>query len=299
MRPVLWALAATAASAQASACQPALLAALPIETYRSVPVVAVAINGQPARFILDTGAQWTAITPAAAMRLGLAPDRSRKSESHGLGADGTEAWNYDASTRSVAIGAMALGAMPLHVASILGGTGDVDGVIGADILSRHDLELDMPSRMARIYDSSGCAGDFVPWAGTHDWVEDGWAPSNQGQLNVPVTLGDVPIEAAIDTGSAQSMVEAGAAASAQGAEPQGAPSGGSATDGTGRSIPTTTVVFAHASVGQEGFSDLAVEACDCDIPGAQMQVGEDYLSVRVVWLSFPTGQVFIRRPAAR
>jgi hypothetical protein len=54
-----------------SACQLQTMAEFPIVMHGNQPLVEASINGQPVKFLLDTGSDTTIITREAAARLGL------------------------------------------------------------------------------------------------------------------------------------------------------------------------------------------------------------------------------------
>jgi predicted aspartyl protease len=278
-------------------CTVVPLAVLPVTMFKEIPVVTVVIDGTPMRFVLDTGAKWTAITPRGADALHLVPDHGNMSESHGIsGTPDKVSWNYDAHTKTIAIGDLVLTHRSLHVARLLNGTDEIAGIIGADILGAHDVDLDLPLKVIRLYDPKGCVGDFVDWPGRHDHIGEAWTPGNQAQLQIPTTLGSTSLRTAVDTGASESMI-ARRAAVASGADDDALfrSTGAETVDATGTPIPTRMFSFRRLRIGGEQFSNIDLKVCDCEIPNADFQIGEDYLASREVWLSYTTGQIFIRR----
>src|ERR1700739_1638295 len=59
----------------AAACRVETLARVPVTIAGRSPVVTVEVDGQPARFILDTGAERSIVYEAAAQRMGLLRDQ--------------------------------------------------------------------------------------------------------------------------------------------------------------------------------------------------------------------------------
>src|SRR6185312_14997777 len=62
------------ASRPALACEVERRAAVPLEIASGLLVASVDVNGKPARFVIDTGAERTIISEAAVHRLGLRRD---------------------------------------------------------------------------------------------------------------------------------------------------------------------------------------------------------------------------------
>ncbi len=67
-----------ASRAAAPSCSIERIASLKIEVGRHLALTQVKINGNPAWMGIDTGAQTTVLTPAAAARLGLPHDSTRR-----------------------------------------------------------------------------------------------------------------------------------------------------------------------------------------------------------------------------
>ena len=67
-----------------------------------------------------------------------------------------------------------------------------------------------------------------------------------------------------------------------------------ARDVTGRTVVGRDHAFTQVQVGDEEFYKVGLLVCDCVVPDADLQLGEDWLRTRVVWLGY-TGKVFIRR----
>ena len=292
------AVALALASTPAVACTAEAVARLPLTTFRGLPVVGMEINGHALPMILDTGAQYTVVTPEAAQEAGLVPDRRYATKMHGITGLAGDTWNYDSAPVALSLGNLDLGTNRLRIAAIIGreGLGQVAGALGADFLSRHDLELDIPHSTATIYDIHGCVGDFVPWLVPHDRVESAWSGHDQTQMTIPSSIGAMPVRTFIDTGAAASMITrraATAAGTSDAAMTASTPVTG--IDGLGMPIAARSFAFQRLQVGNETFAGVSVLVCDCDIPNADMQIGEDFISSRKLWLSYQTGQVFIVR----
>lgn len=253
-----------------------------------LPTVPVEVAGAVLPFVLDTGAQWTVISAAAAAALGLPPDPARSSASHGLSGR-SPGWVRDAVAPSMSVGALRLGAVALHVAELPPG---IVGVLGLDVIAQYDLDLDMPGLTARLMRAEGCEGDFVAWARPH-----GRHPSvgpAGGRMGLPAALSGRAVRAMVDTGAAASLVGGEAAAMAGGGEAAGA--AGAVMDATGVLVAVAPRSFASLRIGDEEFRPASVAVCGCAIPGADLQVGQDWLATRRVWFSWSSSQMFVERP---
>jgi predicted aspartyl protease len=283
------------------ACELRPVARMPLTVFMGVPVVSVELDGHAMPFLLDTGAQVTVISPENASQAGLPPDPAWKSRIWGVVPNQETAWNFDARYKSLVVGGLDTGGGHIRVARF--GSPEVarhlSGILGADVLAKHDLEIDIPHGIATLYDPQGCIGDFVPWTAAHDRVEHAWTDARQTQLTIPARIGEVPVRTFVDTGASATMVTRSAAIAA-GEDDSAMTAGPSriAHDATGRVIVGREHAFQSIQVGAETFDGATVMVCDCSIPDADMQIGEDFLKIRKIWLSYSTGQIFVTRANA-
>ena len=277
-------------------------AALPLTAYRGIPVVAVEINGHTLPFLLDTGAHITIMTPQAAINAQLPPDRRQIALIQGIAADGS-GWNYDAQIKSFRLGDLSLPRTRIHIGDIISRDqgSEIAGILGADILGQFDLELDMPGGLATLHAVAGCIGDWVPWREPHDTITNAWANKEQTMMTLPASLNGRPIRSFIDTGATYSMLTRTAALAA-GADDQklsASPRPPSITDATGNTIEARQHQFPALQIGNEIFRKVRLIVCDCTIPDADLQIGQDYLSIRKTWLSYSTGTIFVVKAPAQ
>jgi predicted aspartyl protease len=98
----------------------------------------------PFRFVLDTGAGGTIITPALAKKLNILPDKQDK-ESKATGAGG-DVQVRSASVKSLAIGKARLERLDVAIMDLTGiskaiGT-DLDGIVGYNFLKQYRVTID-------------------------------------------------------------------------------------------------------------------------------------------------------------
>ena len=169
-------------------------AAGPTETDRTGRVVApIRVNGAgPYRFIIDTGANRSALSSRLAQRLGLT-----------AGATGQVHSVYGASqapmvdVRTVHYGEVALpsGRLPILSAPVLAGE---HGLLGVDGMAGRRLTLDFQRRCIEIEPSRG-AGRLRGWAELHGELRFGHL------IVVPGRVNGVRVNVLIDTGSDTSL----------------------------------------------------------------------------------------------
>jgi hypothetical protein len=121
--------------------------ALQLEQSRHGTVfVPVVVNGHPLRFVFDTGATITAVTPATAKALELAPD-------------GTTLVNGTIEAQLATLTSLSVGSLRHdHVRIAIVDLPEerridehFDGVLGLDILAQHDVAVDLPRHRFVFY----------------------------------------------------------------------------------------------------------------------------------------------------
>lgn len=158
-------------------------------------VALVMIDGKgPFRFIIDTGANHSTISPELATQLQLQP--SVRQAIRVTGITGT------ADVASVPIGTLKVGDLvisntrvPVIQAPIMAGA---DGILGAAGLNDETLIVDFRHNRVAIVRSHG---ESVPWGFTRVWATR--LPG--GLLSIPGEVGDVRVRAIIDTGSQHTL----------------------------------------------------------------------------------------------
>ena len=282
---VLWALAGCTDGP--GTCVLAAVATLPLED-RSHLVVPGKLNGVDTRFVLDTGAEISHVTPEGVRRAGLSigPGRTRI---EGMGGTIVAADTL----ADIEIGGTEvrrlLPVAPLPLTAVAGLV--YGGLVGADLLSEYELEVSVPERRVRLWRASHCEGDYVPWAGVH------WAvPLHRtaaGRLLLLVTVDGTAVSALLDTGANGTMIGAHAAGRL-----------GLDQEERGRAISSRGVdgnrVQAHEhrvatmSVGNETVRGPTLLVSSVEMPEGDMILGTDWLRSRRVWISWGSRQMFVQ-----
>ncbi len=284
-----------AAACPALACQVDQRAAVPLNVAAGSILVPVVVDGRPANFVLDTGAERTMVSETAVRQLGLARDEWVATTMHGVGGD--------VRRRNAVPRTMALGGVPLRRRTVAGDLSltvadlpaeiagrPIAGLLGADLLASFDLDIDVPNRTLRLFTVRDCRGDFIPWPKPH-----GVIPAVQPVRDVlllPVTLDRTVLRAQLDTGSATTLILAPGIARL-GLPPDPA---GPAVQGVGRdSLGTTLHRFGRMQVGPVVEADRTLPLARAfGLRVVDMLLGADWLQARRVWVSYATSQVFVR-----
>lgn len=288
-------------SGVAAACEVTQRAGVPLEVIHGAILVPVEVNGITGRFILDTGAERSIVTPAAVQRLSLSLDQWVGTTMHGVG--GVES-RPNANTRSLALGGVALHRRTLNqdtsftVADLpraaIGGRA-IDGLLGRDYLSLFDLALDMPGQMLTLYQVSGCTGRFLPW--TRPYAAVPVQNPAESALVVPVVLDGVRLRALLDTGAGSTMVTAPGIARLGLKLERLMQDPHVDVSGVG---PRVQIMRRHSftmlKVGTETVLHPTLWVAPVRItPIVDMLLGADWLSGKQVWISYATRQVFVAR----
>ena len=177
------------------AATPEPLYAAPTQADRSGRIIAsVEINGRgPYRFIIDTGANRSAVSPGLVADLGLVPSLAGLLQTHGVtGEAPLPAVDVD----EIRAGDLVYDPGPLPVLAGLV-LGDTDGILGTEGLAGARVDVDFTTDSVSITRSDGkraANGYFVVPARSY-----------RGLLLVEGKAGRIPVHAIIDTGAERTL----------------------------------------------------------------------------------------------
>jgi predicted aspartyl protease len=260
----------------AGPCRMQAMADLPTTLDKNGLMVTGRVEGSDTSFKIDTAAEQTALTPATAQLL------ARTGPSSGDAFAEIALGNADFQRQ-------------VPVVNITG----AGGVIGGDLLSDHDLELDLPDHRVRLWRAPGCKLADLPWTGPRDAVP---VKVTRGELlRVPVTLNGQKVEAVLDSEAPISLIRTdtarrlGVTSSELGRDARVA-----VHDGGRGSTSTRMHRFDTLTVGQEQVKNPLIGVANFQPATGDMVLGLDYLRDHRVWVSYRTGHLFIQaaRPAA-
>ena len=254
-----------ASGAAAQDCKMALAAELPVEMHGPLPLVRVGINGKPVLALLDTGAFKTMIWRGAAERMGLKPQPVAGMRLVGVG--GVQ------DAHVVRIAELSLGGSSLKDAPILVGGGsaafagreDVALILGQDMLTRGDLEIDLKNRVVRLFRTQGCKGKPLVYWTPHYQIADLHPLGDEWDrdITLDVKVNGRTVRALMDTGASATVMTTGAARRA------GVPVGSEGTTRENRAagIGAKTVqgwsaVFDTVEIGDETVKKARVKVAD-------------------------------------
>lgn len=295
--PALLLMVILAACGQPGAdCQLSKVVQLPLEVQNHLLVVPIGINGRWARMIVDSGAERTTLSEAAAARLGLPQDGRFVTHSTGIGGVSAHA---DVTVANLVLGGvrfpidrMAVGSLNFDRRSGL----VADGLLGADILLAFETDIDVPGGSLTLYRVRRCAGTKPPWS--ESVAEIMGVTSRKDRMLIPFDLDGVIGQAILDTGAQRTVI------GVQMARRMGLTEQTMAGDpvihhrGAGPATMDAHVHrFQQLRIGPALMARPALSVLPTDAGVGDALVGEDFLEGRRVWLSFPTRQFFVSRLA--
>jgi hypothetical protein len=175
------------------------------------------------------------------------------------------------------------------------GSRPAEGLLGNDVLSDYDIDLDLPHRRVTFYTAGACGRTPPDWP-----VPRAMVPARRSLFNrlfFDVTIGGRTAAALVDTGSQLSVLDEKAARAmgltqaALGRDPsimlQGA--------GAGRVIAHRHM-FEALSVGGETTRAFPILVLPLGLQDADLLLGIDYIATRRIWFSWQTKTIWLGTP---
>ena len=175
------------------------------------PEIDVTINGKPARLLVDTGAFYSFMSPAAAKRLGLTPG----SLPAGFSVSGV---NGEVNATLGTANTLTIAGVELRKREFIVGGGEIgggaDGLFGQEFLHAFDIELDLAAGVMRFWRPQGCGKRALAY-----WAADvvlSMIPIEDVARNGFHVIGDVKVNgrtlrATFDTGASNTALTVGGA----------------------------------------------------------------------------------------
>jgi predicted aspartyl protease len=280
--------------AGSSECDAQPVGTVIVATLSNTPIVTFTANGLPVVLLLDTGAERTVLTPAVAERIGAQPPRIEFQR--GLRGIAGALPSHEVELRSLAAGGVSMPWRRVVVASVtltkIFST-PLDGLLGADVLSGFDIDLDLPHQRMVLYEKRSCPIG-PPWTGPYTAISTG--RSRGEHLFFPVQLDGRGITAIVDTGAQLTTLSTTAAAALGVTEAVLARDRSITTQGaTAERLNSHIHRFSQLQVGTEIIPNPEFVVADVKLRGADIALGADFLNSRRIWLSYGSLQVFLSR----
>ena len=287
----------------AAECIVEKIAALPVTFMGQLPTVPVEINDHVRQMVLDTGAERSVLFPNTVLGLHLFGVTRRKSNVVNAGGnkttvDYTTIDNFafaNQNTKDLEIGivnpTVQIGRQKVTEANQ---NLEIAGILGADILSRYDLDLNFPRRQLGVYYVENCSTVAPPWE--HAAISLPVQFTKQKRFALSAEVNGHQLDALFDTGSNRNMVRLSAASSL------------GVTDEeiqadrriTGSSVGADVFAehlqkFGQIKIGNETFLNKSLGMLEFSKNDFDMLIGEEYLFFRHFWVSYATSQLFIEQ----
>ena len=284
-------IAQTFPAAAADACKSQSHVDVPVTLADGVPIMRLTVSSKELVLILDTGAESTVISTSAADRLQLARTMVYPRRLRGLGG-GVVAG-------TIALPGLAIAGVELPNFGALVGPIDLpklggvvpDGVLGADILSDYDVDLDLAHSRVRLV----CSLGPPDWTRPYRPVEANRSVHNR--LFFWSTLDGKKVAVIVDTGAQHSVVDSRAAlaagmdAQAFGREPAMTVRGISGAGG----MQARRYRFREMLVGGVNLANPPLVVAPLGLEDADVVLGADFLRDHRVRLSYRLRRIFLSR----
>lgn len=167
------------------------------------------INGKPARMLMDTGADLSALTMDYAEKL----DLNLQSTGQWVSGIGGDARLYKVRVDEMTVGPTRAGVSTMRVIGAMGRTPSFDVIVGAPFLLQADLEMNLAEREIRFFRPQHCQQSFLGyWTDAHvSEVPYNWRTTTGPNPHFTVELNGHRLDAMIDSGASNTVIELDAA----------------------------------------------------------------------------------------
>jgi len=298
--------------AASAGCRLLRLVELPVIMEGPRATIPARINGTGVRFMIDSGAAFSMLSlqAAASLRLPLDP----LAPGIWLGGVGGDFRGYLTTVKELGLLQFTLPRVKFVVGGGSDLGGDLDGVIGQNLLRIGDDEYDLANGVIRLVRAEGCRRTVLAyWAGTQPYsvmdIDAVHASEGDPHTRGTAFLNGAKINVIFDTGAATSLLTRRAAARAgvHPGDPGVTPAG--LSHGLGSHLEKTwSAHFTSFRIGDEEIRNARLRFTDTDLPDADMLVGADFFLAHHVYVAnsqhrlyftYNGGGVFTPAPAQR
>lgn len=273
-------------------CTATKIADLPVTMEGLKPIVPATLNGTAVRFIADSGAFYSLISPsvAAQLKLPLSPTPANFLM-RGIGGVAT--------TSVTKVKAFGIAGSTVPDVTFLVGGSDTGraGLLGQNVLGLFDTDFDLAAGMIRLIRTKDCGRtNLAYWAGSKPVQTLPLIPVDARNPHVMayVMVNGVKMRAVFDTGAPTSMLTTKAAARAgvTPADPLARSIGIAA--GLGRDVARSwTAPFKSFAFADEQIQNIRLRIAELpDVP-FDMLIGVDFFLSHHVFVSKSTGRMFL------
>ena len=282
--------------AYAEPCQIVRTPDIPVTMSGLRPLVRAQINGQDAMLVVDSGAFFSMLTPAAARQFQL-PSVALPRAVWVEGVGGAEAARV-ARVKKFTLINSTLDDVDFVIAGSGFGAGAV-GLLGQNVLRFADVEYDLANGVIRLVRPKGdCKHTSLAyWADAagkpYSVIDIEPATAEQPHTKSVAYLNGVKIHVLFDTGAPQSILTLGAAKHA-GITP-GSPgvTDGGDSYGLGHKLTKTWITrFSSFKIGDEEVQHAQLRFGDIDLPETDMLVGADFFLSHRIYVASSKNRIY-------
>jgi predicted aspartyl protease len=252
----------------------------------TTPSVAGAINGQPVKFLLDTGASQTYVLKQEADRQHLNPERIKK-QAQGIGGLSSI---FLVKIKDFAIGDAHATNLRFPVIETMG-TNGTGGIIGADFLMQYDVELNFADNRVKLFRADHCEERDLAYWDKNAMSIPMELTSGSKHARIQVKINGVPLWALIDSGASRTFIDRDIARKLGfSAEKPGVKYSGKVAGIGPQKRESWTMTFESFAIGDEVVQHprIAVIADDDEFIGRKQYgvvLGRDFLSAHHVLIA--------------
>jgi hypothetical protein len=275
--------------------------ALPVTMEGLRPIVIPRINGQEARFLLDSGSSINTINGKLAAAQGLKPlyiPETGRLLGRAADVDRQGARGADTLRGVVVAPKFEFAGATFKDVSLMATdrVGDLDGLLGQAFLHSTDVEYDLAANTVKLVRPSGCGGANMAY-----WAKDGtaysvipleWIDRDRPFTQAAVYINGVRLRAVFDTGAPVTLITDKAAARAgvntgdPGVQPAGTYSG---VDADGRAW---IGMFKTIKIGDEEIQNTPLEIGESISDAYDILIGADFFLSHHVYVANSQGKIY-------
>jgi Aspartyl protease len=185
---------------------------------------------------------------------------------------------------------------PLPSTPAVNGYTPLDGIIGGDVLSMFDVDLDLGGKSITFYEVRGCTHVTPPW--TEPYASVPIKVTSRYNIVVPVEVDGHKLPALLDTGSTGYAITRRGALRSGATEVMLAADPTQEASGIGGIKKQPFHKFKALAIGGETIPETGLLVMDAELPHGDVLIGQSYLMFRRVWISYSTRMLFIGAPKA-
>ena len=278
-------------------CKLLQIAEFKLDPKSYAPIIDGSINGHPVKVLLDTGSDFSMITAYEARKLGLAAVEATGWHAYGIGGSTQMYWARVAEFKA---GDLSKAGLDLAIAGDRDRASEAEVVIGDDVLSKTDIEFDIPDHAVRMFEPKGCASpQLVYWGAAYSQAQILPWGRDTPTLQARAYLNGRSLVAELDTGAETSLIDTAMAVANGAMRPADAAKPGEIRGSGPKPEESWIGQFDSFALGDEKIGHVKIQVSSFKrdmtytetgsnlprhIEGPSMFIGEDFLHAHRVFV---------------